>query len=42
MHSMPINIKGNRVWVKNMPAGTKFITLDGVERTLEAGDHHDL
>ncbi len=31
-------IKGNRVVVKTMPAGTKFITLDGVERTLSDRD----
>lgn len=31
-------IQGNTVVVKNLPAGTMFITLDGVERTLEAND----
>src|SRR5690606_24262609 len=31
-------IKGNKILVKNLPAGTKFITLDGVERTLHEED----
>lgn len=31
-------IKGDKIIVKNLPAGTKFITLDGVERTLHADD----
>ncbi|MBK7172315.1 MAG: phenylalanine--tRNA ligase subunit beta [Bacteroidales bacterium] len=31
-------IAGNQVIVKKLPAGTKFITLDGVERTLGADD----
>ena len=31
-------IKGNRVVVKTMAAGTKFTTLDGVERTLTDRD----
>lgn len=31
-------IKGNKVLVKKYPAGTKFITLDGVERTLTEND----
>ncbi len=31
-------IKGGRVVVKTVPAGTKFITLDGVERTLTDRD----
>lgn len=31
-------IKGNKVIVKTMPQGTKFTTLDGVERTLDARD----
>lgn len=31
-------IKGNKVIVKTLPAGTKFITLDDVERTLNEED----
>ena len=31
-------ITGEQVLVKSMPAGTKFITLDGVERTLLDSD----
>ena len=31
-------IKGNRVIVKNATEGEKFVTLDGVERTLSAAD----
>ncbi len=31
-------LKGNKVVVKNLPAGTKFTTLDGVERSLRAED----
>ncbi|MDD2438262.1 MAG: phenylalanine--tRNA ligase subunit beta [Massilibacteroides sp.] len=31
-------IKGNKVIVKPMPEGTKFVTLDGVERTLTDRD----
>ena len=31
-------IKGNKVLVKKYPAGTKFTTLDGVERTLTEND----
>lgn len=31
-------IKGNRVVVKTVQAGTKFVTLDGVERTLTDKD----
>ncbi len=31
-------IAGNQVIVKKLPAGTKFITLDGVERSLGADD----
>lgn len=31
-------IKGNKVIVKTVPAGTKFITLDDVERTLHEED----
>jgi phenylalanyl-tRNA synthetase beta chain len=31
-------IKGNKVLVKNLPGGTKFTTLDGVERELHEDD----
>ena len=31
-------IRGNRVRVMNLPDGTKFTTLDGVERSLHADD----
>ena len=31
-------IKGNKVEVKTLAAGTKFVTLDGVERSLDADD----
>ncbi|WP_034257759.1 phenylalanine--tRNA ligase subunit beta [Altibacter lentus] len=31
-------ISGNKIIVKTLPAGTKFTTLDGVERTLDAED----
>ncbi len=31
-------VTGNQVLVKKMPAGTKFVTLDEVERTLGADD----
>lgn len=31
-------IKGNKVIVKTVPAGTKFVTLDDVERTLHEED----
>jgi len=31
-------VTGNEVLVKKLPAGTKFITLDGVERSLGADD----
>lgn len=31
-------IKGNKIIVKTLPAGTKFITLDGVERELHEDD----
>jgi len=31
-------IKGNKVIVKTLPSGTKFTTLDGVERTLDDSD----
>ncbi|MDP6921716.1 MAG: phenylalanine--tRNA ligase subunit beta [Lutibacter sp.] len=32
------SIKGNKVLVKTLPSGTKFTTLDGVERTLHEED----
>ncbi len=32
------HISGNKVLVKKMPAGTKFISLDTIERTLGADD----
>ncbi|MDR3704796.1 MAG: phenylalanine--tRNA ligase subunit beta [Paludibacteraceae bacterium] len=31
-------IKGNHVIIKNLPEGTPFVTLDGVERKLNADD----
>ncbi len=31
-------IKGNKIFVKNLPTGTKFVTLDGVERSLHEED----
>lgn len=31
-------IKGNKIIVKTLPEGTKFTTLDGVERSLSADD----
>jgi len=31
-------IKGNKVLVKNLPTGTKFTTLDGIERELHKDD----
>jgi len=31
-------IKGNKIIVKNLPTGTKFVTLDGVERSLHEED----
>lgn len=38
-HAFDANqIKGNKVSVKTVKAGTKFITLDGVERSLDAED----
>ncbi|NER17507.1 phenylalanine--tRNA ligase subunit beta [Spongiivirga citrea] len=33
-----VKIKGNKVIVKTVPAGTKFTTLDEVERTLDKDD----
>ena len=39
LHSFDVGkIKGNKVVVKTVPAGTKFVTLDGVERTLTDRD----
>lgn len=40
LHCFDVNkIKGEEIIVKTLPAGTKFTTLDGVERTLH---EHDL
>ena len=33
-----VKIKGNKIEVKTLKAGTKFVTLDGVERTLSEED----
>lgn len=39
LHAFDYNkIKGGKVVVKTMPAGTKFVTLDEVERTLTEND----
>ena len=39
LHSFDADkIKGNKVLVKNATEGQKFVTLDGVERTLSAAD----
>ena len=39
LHAFDANkIKGNKVIVKTVAAGTKFTTLDDVERTLDADD----
>lgn len=39
LHSFDANkVKGNKVIVKTQPEGTKFVTLDGVERTLTERD----
>ena len=39
LHCFDANkIKGNKVVVKTMPAGTPFVTLDGVERKLDERD----
>ena len=39
MHCFDLaKVKGDRVVVKTVPAGTKFVTLDGVERTLTDRD----
>ena len=38
-HAFDTNkIKGNKIFVKTVEAGTKFTTLDGVERILDAED----
>ncbi len=33
-----VKIKGNKIEVKTLKAGTKFVTLDGIERTLSDED----
>jgi phenylalanyl-tRNA synthetase beta chain len=39
LHAYDINqIRGNQIRVKNLPAGTAFITLDNKERKLDAED----
>lgn len=39
MHAFDADrISGRHLIVKNLPGGTKFTTLDGVERTLDAAD----
>ncbi|MFX0556871.1 phenylalanine--tRNA ligase subunit beta [Maribacter sp. CXY002] len=39
LHAFDANkIKGNEIVVKTMPKGTKFITLDGIERELDEED----
>ncbi|MDR0508049.1 MAG: phenylalanine--tRNA ligase subunit beta [Dysgonamonadaceae bacterium] len=39
LHAFDLNkIKGNKVIVKTLPAGTPFITLDGIERKLSDKD----
>ena len=39
LHAFDANkIKGNLVWVKTLPSGTKFTTLDGIERELHEDD----
>ncbi len=39
LHAFDLDkIKGNTIEVKNLPEGTKFFTLDGVERTLSRED----
>ena len=38
MPLMLIKLKGNKVFIKTVEAGTKFITLDEVERTLHEED----
>ena len=39
MHAFDVDkIEGQKVLVKTLPAGTKFVTLDGKERTLTGND----
>jgi phenylalanyl-tRNA synthetase beta chain len=39
LHAFDANkIKGNKIIVKRLPTGTKFTTLDGIERTLDNED----
>ena len=39
LHAFDANkIKGNKIYVKTVPAGTKFTTLDNIERTLHEED----
>lgn len=39
LHAFDLSeIKGDKVIVKTLPAGTKFVTLDEVERTLDSND----
>ncbi len=39
MHCFDLaKVKGDKIVVKTVPAGTKFVTLDGVERTLSERD----
>lgn len=39
LHAFDLNeIKGDKVIVKTLPEGTKFVTLDEVERTLDSND----
>ena len=39
LHAFDLDkVSGNHIIVKNLPEGTKFTTLDGVERTLSADD----
>ncbi len=39
MHAFDADkIAGGKVLVKTLPAGTKFVTLDGKERSLTAND----
>jgi phenylalanyl-tRNA synthetase beta chain len=38
MRSMPTNYPSQEIQVKTLPSGTKFTTLDGVERELHEDD----
>ncbi|MDR2886763.1 MAG: phenylalanine--tRNA ligase subunit beta [Bacteroidales bacterium] len=39
LHAFDCNdIAGNRIIIKNLPAGNKFVTLDGIERNLSPKD----